>query len=229
MKTWSLGPFATYTQIDPSQEIDAYINGSRSVWEGKLFFKDGKPVEDLAEYFLAVNKGEHPYELYDADGELTYPTVVDGKLILVHRDEAADPKDMVSQKDFGTFEEVKPYLDTALNPTLPTVLPDGYALDHFSLFTDEDGNPYQPMMYLNVFYKNQDKEMGMFLQLMNEETAFESTTSATLTELTVNGHTAISDGMNLDVLIGDVLYSFYPLNSGVTMDELIKMAESIQG
>lgn len=229
MKTFSLGPFVSYVQRDDEalrKEIDEYVNGNRSVWEGKLFDKDGKLIEDLAEYMWESVIGENTYELYDADGELCGLTNIDGEVVL------AGPNDRPSKSDitwmfFDSLAEVKPYLNPALEPKLPTVLPNGYKLDYFSIFTDDEGKPYPETEYLTISYTKQDKALELDLRLMNENTAFEAGSTASLTEMTINGHAAIAEGDMLHLLLGDVLYSFNPRNSFVTMDELIKMAESI--
>lgn len=230
MKSFSLGPFATYTQMDNvalHQEIDEYVNSNRSVWEGKLFDKDGNPIEDLAAYYKAYIDEGQPYELYDANGELCGLTEIDGKVVLAGAKDRLDEYE-TSEMNFKTLDEVKPHLHPQLDPALPTVLPDGFELDHFSIFTDEDGKPYMETLYLTITYAQGDKMFDVLLQLMNEESAFETTGLTDLETLNINGHDAIRDGDLLSMLIGDVLYEFFPMDSGVTVDEMIKMAGSIQ-
>ena len=189
-----------------------------------------------------------PFMAYDLDENSHYDPndVQDSRTIL---DDTTAPKSVAGElretewgqyMDYPTYEDVKPHLNVMLNPALPTALPDGYALNRVTLMLDDDGNPFSDLKYLTVYYCKQDVSVEMRVQLMDEETAFEISGPGPddLTEVTINGHSGIVEGGNkqnlldgsmLNLLIDDVLYSFSSDDPGLTMDNLIKIAESIQG
>lgn len=234
MKSYSLGPFAMYTQSDTEdlrKEIDEVVNGNRDVWEGKLFFADKTPVTDLAAYMLEASKSNQPYEIYNADGKLSGLKEVDGKFILITTNDWGvqykDDADILMY--FDTLDAALPNLYENFKPSMPKALPEGYVLSGLHVYTDEEGNlyPREQNKYLNASFKKGDHEILLFMRYMDEETSFESTSSADIKPLTINGHEAVQEGNILAILVGDILYEFMPNTAEVPVEDLIDMAASI--
>lgn len=229
LKTFSLGPFATYTETDGPKTMEqaiSMLNEHRADWDGKLFDENGNPVDDLTAYFEGMGETNH---IYDAQGVEVVLDFEDGKIILKDRAELDNALVEVSTTQFTTKENVRPFL--AFDFGLPTYLPDGYVLDYFSVYNDDDGNPFEGLKYLTIVYTKAgevDSELHLSLRLMDKETAFESGSSASMRALKINGHDAVTDEKNVDLLVGDVLYEFMPMKSGLPLDEVVKMAESIE-
>lgn len=134
---------------------------------------------------------------------------------------------------FKTLEEAQPYL--AFDALVFTYVPEGYVLDGFQVFNEENGHPSQGTKYLQMnFYKD-----GFFLEdgfitdhiyvqarLMDEETRFESSGDfGILEEIVINGYNAVLGGHWVHILIDDVMYAVSGRN--LPHSEVIKMVASL--
>jgi hypothetical protein len=132
---------------------------------------------------------------------------------------------------FETIDDVKPYL--AFNPLMSVYLPIGFTLDRISLYNDENGLPL-PLgsnMYLNVYYTDVEKTKQIYVQLrlMNEQNAFVASAGNDMRHISINGHDGVVESNNVHVEIDGVMYMILAGRAeGVTQDDVIRMAKSLQ-
>ena len=184
-------------------------------------------------------------QLYDADGKVIEKNgdMIDGffnaegKAVILSIDETGTPFVMTQEESdarraqvttlFSDWDEAQTYL--AFKPRLFAYIPEGYTLEGYRVFNNEQGLPEQNTKYLEqYFYKDGSPEDRIYVQVrfMDEETAFETSGSGEVPEKTViNGYEAILDDKGLDILIDDVIY--FITGTVLPQDEAIKMAESL--
>lgn len=224
VKTLNLGPYAQYTKYEaPTDEDVAKVlqvyDDIRDQWEGKYFDENGQIIEDLDAY---MSEGGL---LYDKDGKSTNLTLTldDGSQIAI--DGGGDNSDNIVS--FTNFDEAKANL--CFDAKLPTYLPEGFSFDRFELYKDDNGQ-VKGSKYLGVYLRkngSEQSEVYMQIRFMDEETAFEAGNDGSTKPMTINGHDAMSDGRNIDLLIGDVMYMIMPVQSGLSFEEVQRIAESI--
>lgn len=114
---------------------------------------------------------------------------------------------------------------------LPTYLPEGFYFKHIFYFAEsmeefEEFKDQGVNMYMGVVFSNGTEEIRMQIRYMTEDTGFVASASEHVRTIEINGHEAVVDLNSLNLLIGDVMYMFFGINS-LEVDELIKMAESL--
>ncbi|MCL2564243.1 MAG: DUF4367 domain-containing protein [Defluviitaleaceae bacterium] len=114
---------------------------------------------------------------------------------------------------------------------LPTYVPEGFHFKHIFYFAEsieefEEFRDQGANMYMGVVFFNGEEEIRMQIRYMTEDTGFEASASEHMRTMEINGYTAVVDISTVNLLIGDVLYTFFGMNN-VEVDELIKMAESL--
>lgn len=186
--------------------------------KGKIFDKDGNPLEVITE----ENKGE----LYTADGEKVV-SFSNGQGITEKQKAKMDQEGKLVVKD---SEKLNDY--TCFKVILPGFLPDGYEFDRAEFYKDETGAVNQTK-YIDLFFKNQTTGNYFFMQqrFSDEETAYEFTTDGDIEKIKINDSDAVifdgNHGKNIDWEYNGVLYG---LNGRGNIDQtdLIKIAESIK-
>jgi len=205
IRQFTVGEHATFTLIDDS----SHKNHSRPDMMARInpYMADKDGIEGIREY-----RDEN------------------GRTILVSS-APAGVVDLEIYTYFDTLNDVKPYL--AFSPLLPGLLPDGFALDRIGMFNDENGSP-GPLgagKYLSVYFADDGRTQEIYMQirLMDEETAFESSSSSReLRRITVNGYEGVVDGKSISVEIDGVVYMIQAGRcESVTQEDVIRMAESL--
>jgi hypothetical protein len=114
---------------------------------------------------------------------------------------------------------------------MPAYLPAGFAFHRVSYYGESQAEVKArggAEKHMNVYFTNGSAEIKMSLLYMDEDTAFIATmTNTDMQEIKIDGHVAVVKNKSLDMLVGDVLYTFYS-DDNVSMDELIKAAESLE-
>ncbi|MDL2207000.1 hypothetical protein LJC33_08855 [Eubacteriales bacterium OttesenSCG-928-N13] len=213
MRSLSLGPFATYTSTEiPDSDVQIMKNAAAEL-NGTVYDRDGALIEDFWAYVTDGNG-----KIYDAQGIEQDIKVENGKIVQTPHVEP----ELVKVHQYDTMDNIKSRMNFAV--ALPETLPQGYALQHFEMFQDT-GNDYLTIQYGKD--GEEDSTFRMHLRLMNEETAFMMTSNEEMHEAQIAGHPAILREKGIDMLIGDVMYSASLPKSGMTMEELMQLFESI--
>ncbi len=202
------------------------------ILKGSFFDKVGNEITSL--------DGITSYtELYDANG-VQYDEKSITKLFkdkgLIDDDEDVTirvgvPKEPGVIPESGDGEEVFTSIEELslkLNFTLktPEYMPEGWSFLYGYGFTNEDG--VMSGNYAVLVYYDGKNEFTIHERIINDETRYTMSTDETVTEDTINGCTAAisahnimweQEGVSVDLSSGD---------SGITGDELIKIAESVK-
>ena len=183
--------------------------------KGKIFDKDGKPVEELS-----VDK---PQKIYTVDGEEIAYIGSNGEIITVAEDEKMREEEYLVVKDSNELNDY-----TCFNVILPSYLPEGFEFDRAEFYKDENGI-VEDTKYINLYFTNEKTGKFIWMQqrFADEETGY-VTGANKVEEVKINGIDAIiSDDKDIDWEANGVLYNI--LGRGeITRAELIKIAESIK-
>lgn len=179
--------------------------------KGKIFTKDGKPVEEWAGH-------EKPF--YTADGE-EIAGVSNGEIITRKQMEEESASEVIRIVNVADIPEY-----TVFEAALPAYLPEGFVFDHAEVFKKGD-------KYLDVYYLNPATGKSIHIQERHadDETAYAMSTEHKVEPVKVSGVDAvIIGGKTIDWEKDGVLYSILTGKSGVKLDnsQLIRMAESMK-
>lgn len=179
--------------------------------KGKIFTKDGKPIEEWAGH-------EKPF--YTAEGE-EIAGVANGEIITRKQMEEQPDPEVIRIGDAADIPEY-----TVFNAGLPAYVPEGFVFDRAEVYKKGD-------KYLDVYYLNPATGKTIHIQERHadEETAYAMSTEHKVEQVKVSGVEAvIVGGKTIDWEKDGVLYSIMTGKSGVKLDnsQLIRMAESIQ-
>lgn len=180
--------------------------------KGKLFTKDGKPVEEWAGH-------EKPF--YTADGE-EIAGVANGKIITRKQmEEEESASEVIRIADAADIPEY-----TVFQAALPAYVPEGFVFDRAEVYKKGD-------KYLEIYYLNPATGKTIHIQERHadEETAYAMSTEHKVEQVRVSGVDAvIIGGRTIDWEQDGVLYSILTGKSGVKLDnsQLIRMAESMK-
>ena len=134
------------------------------------------------------------------------------------------PESGDGEEVFTSIEELGSKLNFALKT--PEYMPEGWKFLYGYGFTNEDG--VMSGNYAVLVYYDGKNEFTIHERIINDETRYTMSTDETVTESTINGCTAAisahnimweQDGVSVDLSSGE---------SGITGDELIKVAESVK-
>lgn len=186
--------------------------------KGKIFDKDGKPVE----VFLA----DKTQKMYTVDGKEIggFSTDESGNIKIVTADEKGkerETKDLVVKNT----SELNDY--TCFNVILPSYLPEGYEFDRAEFFRGNENDIVENSKYISLFFTNDKTGEFIYMQqrFADEETAYEAGAKK-VEKIKINSVDALLYDNNLDWEDNGVIYM---LNGrGIARDELIKMAESFK-
>lgn len=211
VKTISLGHI-TIVQEEPSDVKSCPVPAEL---KGKIFDKDGKPVEELS-----VDKLQ---KIYTVDGEEIAYIGSNGEIITVAEDEKMREEEYLVVKDSNELNDY-----TCFNVILPSYLPDGFTFDRAELYKDEDGT-VENSKYIDLYFTNEKTGKYIFMQqrFADEEAGY-VTGANKVEEVKINGvDTIISDDRDIAWEANGVLYNI--LGRGeITRAELIRIAESIK-
>lgn len=185
--------------------------------QGLLYSQDGQPIETV---------GQMQNGVYNAAGEAVIITLDDaGQPRILTREEARREHAQITTL-FNSLAEAQPYL--AFTARAVGYIPEGYALEGYRLYNDENGQPYTDAKYLEMyFYQDNQADAYIYVQarLMDEETAFTTGGTGNMEQTSINGNEAIVDEGTIDILIGEVIYMIAA--SDLPQSEIIKLAESL--
>lgn len=211
VKTISLGHI-TIVQEEPSDVKSCPVPAEL---KGKIFDKDGKPVEELS-----VDKLQ---KIYTVDGEEIAYIGSNGEIITVAEDEKMREEEYLVVKDSNELNDY-----TCFNVILPSYLPDGFTFDRAELYKDEDGT-VENSKYIDLYFTNEKTGKYIFMQqrFADEETGYAAGANK-VEEVKINGVDAIiSDDKDIAWEVNGVLYDI--LGRGeISKSQLIKIAESIK-
>ena len=181
--------------------------------KGKIFDKKGNPIEEVSK--------EYEGKFYTANGEEIYESKEDGVIITLAEYEKDRKQSTLTVKDSN---DVNKY--TCFNVILPSYLPKGYKFDRAEFYKDEEGR-VKDSKYIDIIFKNGNKEIYMQQRFADEETAYATGANDTTEEIKINGIDAVIDDRNIDWEANNTLYSIMG-KGNITKNELIRMAESIK-
>ncbi len=189
--------------------------------KGKVFDKNGNPLNKIRESDLN--------NMYDSNGNIIdnvelakmYEEFLGGKAEISETYNADE-----AEKSYYTIDEIQNSIDFDIK--LPEYIPEGYSFLRAYQFKDEDGSVSG--LYANIEYKNdEDNKIFIHERLINDETAFESSTDGTIEEIEINGRKAvIQDDDNIDWETEDNVSVGISTKGNITKEEMIKMAESVK-
>ena len=212
VKTISLGHITIFEE-EPLENMEPVPVPAEL--QGKIFDKDGKPVEELS-----VDK---PQKIYTVDGEEIAYIGSNGEIITVAEDEKMREEEYLVVKDSNELNDY-----TCFNVILPSYLPEGFEFDRAEFYKDENGI-VEDTKYIDLYFTNEKTGKFIWMQqrFADEETGY-VTGANKVEEVKINGIDAIiSDDKDIDWEANGVLYSI--LGRGeITRAELIKIAESIK-
>lgn len=206
IKTINLGHISA-VQVEEPQIEDFTVPDEL---KGKIFDKEGKPVED----FSQVSDGK----IYTADGE-EIVAFVDGEIVTAS-DEEGEYKIVKDPTELNNY--------TCFNVILPSYLPEGYKFDRAEFIKHDDGTVSDK--YINLYFTNKETGKYIFMQqrFACEETKSVSSTDGKIEKIKVNGVDAIlSDNRYIDWEANNVIYALSGRGE-ITKEELIKIAKSIK-
>lgn len=189
--------------------------------KGKLFDKNGDPIDVFS---------EESYEnIYDAEGNKIDNT----KLAQMYTDSLGEQvavnkqyNEEEAEKSYNTIEEAQ---DSAVfNIKVPEYIPDGFEFSRAYAYADTNGDISGE--YMTLEYKNKKgHNIRVFERILNEETAFTSSTDGTIEETEVNGRKAVI--VNEESIYWETENNVsvgISAKGKITKDEMIKMAESVK-
>lgn len=158
---------------------------------------------------------------------LTEPLPEDSEIVVREESEHAAAKEPTTL--FEHKHEAQEYL--AFEAMDFGYVPEGYQLEGWRIYNEENGLPQKNTKYLGMYFYNSDNNyIYVQARLMDEETAytFSNNDSRGFKKLTINGHEAIAGSSFTTILFegdNDVSYSINARN--LPQSETIKMAESL--
>lgn len=204
--------YNSYYQIDSSQPYEL-----PDELKGKIFDKNGNALESLNE--------EDFGNIYDNEGN-----IIDNKKFKEMFEEVIDTVDdydaETSEKNFESIEEAEKA--AVFDIKFPHYIPKGYELERVYTYKDSDGGISG--QYMTIEYKNSKGDLlHIFERILNEETAFISSTDGTVEETEINGRKA---AIQNDNFIGweteDNVSVEIATRGNISKEEMIKMAESVK-
>ncbi len=208
VRTISLGHITVSQMEDTPPEARPFPDELK----GKIFTKDGKPVEEWAGH-------EKPF--YTAEGE-EIAGVANGEIITRKQmEEEQTASEVIRIADSADIPEY-----TAFKAGLPAYVPEGFVFDRAEVYGEKS-------KYLDVYYLNPATGKTIHIQerLADEETAYAMSTEHKVEQVKVSGvDGVIVGGKTIDWEKDGVLYSIMTGKSGVKLDnsQLISMAESMK-
>lgn len=197
---------------------------------GKVYDKEGNLLDEYPQDFNDY------IELYGESGEQVFPYQdASGNTLLT--DEELQQKTAERRQNmttvFETLEEADSYF--GYDYMTPTYLPTGYNFVRAEIYNTDNGLPQQNSKYMDIYYSNGISKIGISLIHMDEETSFELGGLGELTEVDINGYTAVKiSNWQLAVEIDGIMYLFnrndeadVKIDDLVSMDEIILMAKSL--
>lgn len=213
IKEVKIGDHSTYTQVENIvTEIDVPEN-----LKGQLFDKNGN----------VLTKIKSDEMLYNKNGEVVFLTGNDNSEIKLVTEAEYNANIKAQEENYTKIydlNEATKYFNEDV--MLPSYLPEGYKFDRVQFYSDIISQN-EKSDYMIIVYSNGSTEFEMNLRHMTEETAYFASTDQELEELVINGNKAVKLGRGLTVGIGNVEYTL-STNDVVSMDELVKMAESLK-
>ena len=178
VKTISLGHITIFEE-EPLENMEPVPVPAEL--QGKIFDKDGKPVEELS-----VDK---PQKIYTVDGEEIAYIGSNGEIITVAEDEKMREEEYLVVKDSNELNDY-----TCFNVILPSYLPEGYQFDRAEFYKGED-EVVENSKYISLFFTNEDTGKHIYMQqrFADEETAYE-TGGSKVEEIKINGVDAVKIG-----------------------------------
>lgn len=212
---FNLGDYAHY--LDTSDEVQPGEVDFPEELQGLLYDENGKLVETIEELDAPI---------YNADGDA----------VMLTNDEAGNMQ-VVTMKEmreefaekstlFETLEDAGSYL--YFQPRTFEYVPEGYELEGYRIYNDDNGELVQDSKYLEMnYYKDNDLAKYIFVQarFMDEDTEFTSGLTENSKTTSINGYEAMIQENTIDILIDDVLY--FISGSDLPAEELMKMAEDL--
>lgn len=218
IKTITLGDHAEYNVVEDSRIETPILIPEHLV--GQLFDKDGKVLTVYPEDHVMYNAQSQKMALYFDDNNVAQIVTVE-KLNKMNNSN-------VKTVEFTDLLEGKSYF--IADVFMPSYLPKGYSFSRISYYSDskatlrtEEGSN----KYMDVYYTNGKDTIYSQVRYMDETTAFEASTRQEMQKIKINGRDAVIGENSLDIQIGNVMYMFFA-NENLTLDELTKMAESLQ-
>lgn len=184
------------------------------VLKGKIFDKNGNPVESFQ---------EDVGNLYTAEGEQIV-NVEGGKIITESEQEKLDEK--AAEQIFVVKQPAELNKYAAFEVLLPEYLPKGFSFDRGEFYKDEDGVNGK---YLNLYFtsKRKGQRISMQQRFADHETAYEMSISGKMERVMVNGVDAIMmNDRSVDWEANGVLYGLS--TRGLDRAEVLQIAESIR-
>ena len=190
---------------------------------GKLFYKDGQPVE----YFTNDREATDYYTpdgiLIESLGDYISAFLPDDVKVSFNDGQEKINDNLIIQ-DHARLNDY-----TSFPVCLPNYLPENFQFDKAEFYRDEQGK-VENSQYITLHFTNAetDESFLIFQRASNEETAYSIGTDQEIEAIAVNGHNAvIIGGRSIDWEANDVLYSIAGRGL-LDKEELIKIAESIQ-
>ncbi|MGF7058516.1 DUF4367 domain-containing protein [Brassicibacter mesophilus] len=211
VNTISLGHITVYEE---SSTPEIKTSPVPEQFKGKIFDKDGKPIE--------VFSSEYTGKYYTAGGE---------EIARFNNDEITTVSEREEMKKVQTLvvrdsSEINKY--TCFNVILPSYLPEGYKFDKAEFFKDENG-VVSNTKYVSLYFTNEETEKYIYMQqrYADEETAY-ATGASEVEQIKINGADAvIYNNRNIDWENNNTIYALSGRGE-ISKDELIKIAESIK-
>lgn len=216
IKTFVLGEHSTHIQEEAVDKIPV-----PSELKGKLFDKNGKQISEI----------NRDTPMYNSDGvQVDIKTKENGEYSLITEEEAlAENKALDANAiTFSNLKEGSSHFITDI--ANPTYLPKGYSFEKVQFDSNSKDDIKENGVgskYMDIHYSNGAKSFISMIRYMDEETAYISGSDKEIKEITLNGHKAVVGEKSVTILIDKVEYAFFTNNS-VSIDELIKVAESLK-
>jgi hypothetical protein len=181
--------------------------------KGKIFDKDGKPIEIFTKDFSG--------KLYTAKGE-EIDSISNNKIITVAEQEKIEKDTMLIVKDPTKLNKY-----TCFNVILPSYLPKDYKFDKATFYKDAKGVNNSKSIDL-CFTNSKGKSIYMQQRFACEETKCEGGTDGKIEKIKINGVNAvISDNRSIDWEYKNVIYFLSGMGE-ISRNDLIKIAKSIK-
>ena len=148
-------------------------------------------------------------------------------------EELAEQDTTQEQYEYLDFEEVYFYdLEEGrshfiCDVLMPSYLPEGYEFESISYSAENGSLAVDANKYMFLVYSNGTNKFISQIRYMDDETGFVTALTEDTQEIKINGHDGITFGNVLMVSIDEVMYMYFA-NEHLTIDELIKIAESLE-
>jgi|GEM_PF-1283475 len=115
---------------------------------------------------------------------------------------------------------------------MPQYMPEGYAFEYIEYYVGNHASIEEAQAvnedakkYMYALYSKEGRQLYMYVRYMDETSGFVAGASADAQLVKIHGYKAVVDDCSIDMLVGDVMYTFQ--NSVVGRDELVKIAASV--